>query len=58
MWDRSYAVARGKMKTANDELQSAVASVQRLEKMRQRIDRQRNFWELVAVVLGGIAVTR
>lgn len=52
------ARAKESLKTANEELQSAVASVQKLEKTRRRIERQRNFWEVVAVVLGGIAVTR
>ena len=48
--------AKESLTIANRELQSAVESVKRLEKTRRRIERQRDLWEVVAVILGGIAV--
>ncbi|MGP1470955.1 MAG: hypothetical protein ACTTJE_05090 [Schwartzia sp. (in: firmicutes)] len=48
--------AKESLTRANRELQSAVESVKTLEKTRRRIERQRDLWEVVAVILGGIAV--
>ena len=50
--------AKESLTRANRELQSAVESVKTLERKRRRIERQRNLWEVVAVILGGIAVMR
>jgi hypothetical protein len=32
--------------------------VKKLEDKKRRIERQRNMWEVIAVILGGIAITR
>ena len=50
--------ARQSLEIANIELQNALTSVQQLEDKKRRIERQRNMWEVIAVILGGIAITR
>lgn len=50
--------AQQSLETANIELQNALTSVQQLEDRKRRIERQRNMWEVIAVILGGIAITR
>jgi chromosome segregation ATPase len=46
------------LEIANIELQNALTSVKQLEDKKRRIERQRNMWEVIAVILGGIAITR
>ena len=50
--------AQQSLEIANIELQNALTSVQQLEDKKRRIERQRNMWEVIAVILGGIAITR
>lgn len=50
--------AQQSLEIANIELQNALTSVQQLEDRKRRIERQRNMWEVIAVILGGIAITR
>ena len=50
--------AKKSLEIANIELQNALTSVQQLEDRKRRIERQRNMWEVIAVILGGIAITR
>ena len=50
--------AKQSLKIANDELQNAVASVRKSEAVRQRTERQRNFWEVIAMIAAGFAVAR
>jgi chromosome segregation ATPase len=50
--------AQQSLEIANIELQNALTSVKQLEDKKRRIERQRNMWEVIAVILGGIAITR
>ena len=50
--------AQQSLEIANIELQNALTSVKKLEDKKRRIERQRNMWEVIAVILGGIAITR
>jgi chromosome segregation ATPase len=50
--------AQQSLEIANIELQNALTSVKQLEDKKRRIERQRNMWEVIALILGGIAITR
>jgi chromosome segregation ATPase len=50
--------AQQSLEIANIELQNALTSVKKLEDKKRRIERQRNMWEVIALILGGIAITR
>ena len=50
--------AQQSLEKANIELKNACQSVKQLEDKKRRIERQRNIWEVIAVILGGIAITR
>ena len=46
------ANADASLKIANEELKSVCESVQKLEKQKSRIEKQRDFWEGISAVLG------
>ena len=46
------------LQIANQELTLASESLKKSEQVKNRIERQRNFWEVIAVIATGIAITR
>lgn len=47
---KDSAQARKSLEIANQELQTVCESVQKLEAKKNRIEKQRNFWEFVACI--------
>jgi septal ring factor EnvC (AmiA/AmiB activator) len=50
--------ARESLNEANRELQNTVQCVKDLEHKKARCERQRNFWEVVAAVLGVVCIAK
>ena len=54
--------ARQSLKTANSELQKALQSVEASEKEHRRretqLERQRVLWQIIAVIVGGVAIAK
>ena len=52
------AQARKSLEIANQELATVCESVQKLEKQKSRIEKQRNFWEFVAGIVAVWGISR